>query len=130
MVDRLLTNIMVGDLKASRDFYCNLLDLKVHFDSDWFVILTSQEGVKFELGLIGRDSELIPESQRGTPAGLYLTFVVANADDTYRQALAQGCAIVQEPHDTFYGQRRFLVLDLDGLMVDISSPAAAPPQEG
>lgn len=130
MVDRLLTNIMVGDLKASRNFYCNLLDLKVHFDSDWYVILTSPEGLRFELGLIDRSNDLIPDGQRGTPAGLYLTFVVADADGAYERALEQGCTIVQEPHDTFYGQRRFLALDPDGLMIDISAPTAAPPQEG
>ena len=130
MVDRLLTNIMVQDLKASRDFYTGLLDLKTHFESDWYVILTSPEGLRFELGLIDRNSDLIPASQRATPAGLYLTFVVADADAAFQRAVARGCAVLQEPRDEFYGQRRFLLLDPDGLLIDVSAPTAPPPQAG
>ncbi|NIA70853.1 hypothetical protein HBA54_19830 [Pelagibius litoralis] len=129
MVDRLLTNIMVTDLQTSRDFYTALLDLKVHFDSDWYVILTDRAAQSFELGLIGRDDDLIPAEQRGSPAGLYLTFVVADADAIYQRALTQDCRIVKAPHDTFYGQRRFLALDPDGLMIDVSAPTAPPPSE-
>lgn len=128
MVDRLLTNIMVGDLQASRDFYVGLLDLKIHFESDWYVILTGPEGLAFELGLIDRNSELIPEGQRGQPAGLYLTFVVGDCDAAHRRAVEQGCRILQRPRDEFYGQRRFLALDPDGLMIDVSAPTAPPPQ--
>ena len=130
MVDRLLTNIMVGDLQTSRDFYTGLLDLKVHFESDWYVILTSAEGLAFELGLIDRNSELIPKDQRGQPAGLYLTFVVGDCDAVHQRALERGCRILQEPRDEFYGQRRFLALVPDGLMIDVSAPTAPPPQGG
>ncbi len=128
MVDRLLTNIMVQNLKASRDFYVSLLDLKVHFDSDWYVILTDPAAERFELGLIEESNDLIPADLRGRPSGLYLTFVVADADAAFERARQQGCRIVQEPQDTFYGQRRFITVDPDGLMVDISAPTAAPPQ--
>ena len=125
MVDRLLTNIMVADLKASRAFYVGLLDLEVHFDSDWFVILTDPAAQRFELGLIDRSSDLIPASQRRAPGGTYLTFVVDDADAAYRRALGLGCDILQPPRDEFYGQRRFLTADPDGLMIDVSSPSAA-----
>ncbi len=128
MADRLLTNIMVENLGSSADFYARLLELKRHFESDWYVILTDKAAQSFELGLIERNSALIPASQRGKPAGTYLTFVVADADTVYQRALEQGCEILQEPRDEFYGQRRFLTLDPDGLMIDISSPTASPPQ--
>lgn len=128
MADRLLTNIMVENLGASADFYVGLLDLKRHFESDWYVILTDQAAQNFELGLIERNSALIPESHRGKPAGAYLTFVVPDADAVYQRALEQGCEILQKPRDEFYGQRRFLTRDPDGLMIDVSSPTAPPPQ--
>ena len=129
MVDRLLTNIMDGDLQVSRDFYVGLMDLKLHFESDWYVILTDREARRFELGLIDRGSDLIPADRQARPAGAYLTFVVPDADAVYRRALDRNCEILQAPRDEFYGQRRFLTLDPDGLMIDISAPTAPPPQE-
>jgi PhnB protein len=46
------------------------------------------------------------------PAFLYV--YVADADATYRQALAAGATSVEEPRDTPYGDRRATVRDLAG----------------
>ncbi len=51
-----------------------------------------------------------------------LLFVVDNVDKTYEKALKMKTVIVQEPHNEFYGQRRFLVKDPDGCLIDICSP--------
>jgi len=52
----------------------------------------------------------------------YVTFVVPHVDELYEKARAMGATLVQEPRNEFYGQRRFLVLDPAGCLVDICSP--------
>ncbi|XWN32538.1 MAG: VOC family protein [Devosia sp.] len=122
MVERLLTNIMSDDVAATRDFYVTVLGLSVHFDSDWFVILTPNDGARFELGIISKGSDVVPEAFRAAPQGVYLTFVVADVDEAAQRIKSAGIALVEPPTDTFYGQRRLLVQDPNGLLVDISSP--------
>ncbi|MEM8856266.1 MAG: VOC family protein [Pseudomonadota bacterium] len=122
MVDRFLTNIMTEDVAATRDFYVTALGLSVHFDSDWYVILTPQDGPRFELGIISKGSDVVPEAFRALPQGVYLTFVVADVDEAAARIQNAGIALVEPPTDTFYGQRRLLVQDPNGLLVDISSP--------
>jgi len=120
-INRLLTNICSDDLSTSKNFYTKLFDLEVDYDSDWFVHLTSKEK-RLELGIIDRTHKLVPEAYQKKPTGLYLTFVVDDADELYTTAINEGFETVEEPSDTFYGQRRFLVKDPDGTLLDVSSP--------
>ena len=119
---RLLTNICSADLKKSKDFYVDLLDFKVKFDSDWYVQLCSPEDSEIEYGIIQRDHELVPKEYQNTPNGMYVTFVVENVDVIYEKALKMGIDIIQEPSNEFYGQRRFLTKDPNGCLIDICSP--------
>ena len=119
---RILTNICSDRLVESRDFYVVLLGFTVKYDSDWYVQLASSENPEFELGIIRRDHELVPYDHQTNPSGVYITFVVTNVDQVYRQALAMGLSIVQPPRNEFYGQRRFLTVDPNGCLIDICSP--------
>lgn len=119
---RILTNICSDDLQKSKDFYVELLGFKVKFDSDWYVQLCSPTDSDIEYGIIQRDHELVPEEFQNVPTGMYVTFVVEDVDVTYQKALEMNIAIVQEPRNEFYGQRRFLVKDPNGCLIDICSP--------
>lgn len=119
---RILTNVCADDLAASRDFYVNLLGFKVNYDSDWYVQLQGPDAPGSEFGLIKRTHELVPPSFQTAPSGVYVTFVVPDVDASYTKALALGAKIVQEPRNEFYGQRRFLLLDPSGCLLDICSP--------
>jgi uncharacterized glyoxalase superfamily protein PhnB len=55
---------------------------------------------------------------------MYITFVVADVDQIYRKAKTLNLEILQEPKDEFYGQRRFLIADPNGCLLDICSPIA------
>ena len=115
-----MTNICSDQLQKSKAFYTTLFDLEVNFDSDWFVQLRSKDK-GFELGIIDRTHEMVPASFQQHPAGFYLTFVVESADAIFQLAEEKGFEIVQAPTDTFYGQRRLLLKDPDGTLVDVSS---------
>tara|TARA_A100000171_G_scaffold51670_1_gene66711 strand:- start:7654 stop:8022 length:369 start_codon:yes stop_codon:yes gene_type:complete len=116
-----MTNICSDNLAASRDFYTKLFDFKVDFDSDWFVHLISKNK-NLELGIIDRTNEIVPKDFQNNPQGFYVTFVVDNADEIFRIAESEKFEIISEPKDTFYGQRRLLLKDPNGTLVDISSP--------
>ncbi len=119
---RILTNICSDDLTASRDFYVNLLGLKVKYDSDWYVQLCLPENQDVEYGIIQREHALVPTDYQNKPNGMYVTFVVPDVDATYHKAMAMNLPIVQEPRNEFYGQRRFLTRDPNGCLVDVCSP--------
>ncbi|WP_260311395.1 VOC family protein [Roseivirga seohaensis] len=116
-----MTNICSDNLAASRDFYTKLFDFKVDFDSDWFVHLISKNK-NLELGIIDRTNEIVPKDFQNNPQGFYVTFVVDNVDEIFRIAESEKFEIISEPRDMFYGQRRLLLKDPNGTLVDISSP--------
>ncbi|MEM6719459.1 MAG: VOC family protein [Bacteroidota bacterium] len=120
-ISRMMTNICSDRLAESKAFYTKLLNLKVAYDSDWFVQLASEDS-KFELGIIDRASEIVPKDFQQLPQGFYLTFVVDDVDAVFEIAQVENMEIVSEPTDTFYGQRRLLLKDPNGALVDISAP--------
>ncbi len=121
MLNRFMTNLCSDHLVASKAFYTTLFGLKVNFDSDWFIQL-QDEKTGLELGLILRTSEIVPTDYQHNPQGFYLTFVVEDVEPYYLRAQQAGFTIIQAPHDTFYGQRRLLLRDPDGTLVDVSAP--------
>ena len=119
---RILTNICSDNLPESKQFYIELLGFNVKYDSDWYVQLCSPEDPDIEYGIIQRDHELVPETYRNSPNGMYVTFVVEDVDATYKKAMDMNLEILQEPRNEFYGQRRFLTKDPNGCLIDICSP--------
>ena len=119
---RILTNICADDLAASRDFYVQLLGFEINYDSDWYVQLQGPMPAALEFGIIKRTNDLVPKEFQTKPSGMYVTFVVQNVDELYERAQAMGARVIQEPRNEFYGQRRFLVLDPAGCLVDVCSP--------
>ena len=120
-INRIMTNICSDDLVKSRDFYTKLFDFNVDYDSNWFVHLISKDK-KLELGIIERTNEIVPNHFQNNPQGFYVTFVVDNADEIFEVAKTEKFEIINEPTDTSYGQRRLLLKDPNGTLVDVSSP--------
>ena len=121
-IRRILTNICADDLAASRDFYVQLLGFEINYDSDWYVQLRGPKPENLELGIIKRTHELVPKAFQTAPSGMYVTFVVPYVDQVYERAQAMGARVIQPPRNEFYGQRRFLVLDPAGCLIDVCSP--------
>mgnify|MGYP000424140936 CR=1 FL=1 len=121
VLNRILTNICSDNLSETKDFYTVLFDFKVDYDSDWFIHLISKEN-NLELGIILISHELVPADFQNKPQGFYITFVVESADEIFAIAEKEEYEIVSKPQDTFYGQRRLLLKDPSGTLVDASSP--------
>jgi len=120
-INRIMTNICSDQLSESKHFYTTLFDLDVNYDSDWFIHLISKDK-HLELGIIDRSNEIVPTEFQHQPQGFYITFVVESADDIFEIAESEKFKVVQKPTDTMYGQRRLLLQDPNGTLVDISSP--------
>ena len=119
---RLLNNICSDDLPASKAFYTDLFDFNVNYDSEWFVHLISAAN-QLEIGIIQWNHELIPAAnQYRHPQATYLSFVVQDVDEMYEQLIMRDIPIIEPPQETFYGQKRLLTQDPNGLLIDISSP--------
>lgn len=121
-IRRTMYNIAADDLGAARDFYRTLFDMDTIYESDWYIVLVPVEGPRFELGIIARNSEVTPTPATRPHGGGYLTFVVDEVLVAFEQAKAMGAEIIEPPTDLFYGQRRMLMRDPAGTIVDVSSP--------
>ena len=118
---RCFVNLLSDDLGRLRDWYVDLFGWRVDFDSDWFVHLQAPANDDVELGILRRDHEIVPEELRDARAGVIVTIVVDDVDDLHARAVAGGADVVEAPRDLFYGQRRMLLRDPDGTIVDASS---------
>jgi predicted enzyme related to lactoylglutathione lyase len=119
----MMTNLFTHDLNASRNLFEKLLNFEVEFESDWFISLNAPAD-SGKLGLMQRKSEFIPDADQRSPQGVMITVVVDDVEATHAQAQAMKLDIVETPRDLPYGQRRMLLRDPSGALVDISSPTA------
>ena len=118
---RLFPVIHSQKLEESKHFYCQLLGFRVEFDSDWFVNLVGGANGEFELGIQQFDHELIPEAFRTTARGLSLALEVEDVDGTYLKFRDRE-DLVSHITDEEYGQRHFMCVDPNGVLVDIGMP--------
>jgi len=122
---RCFTNILSSSVGETARFYEQIFGMKRKFDSDWFVVLTHDAIESLEVGILMRDHKVVPDSVRKSPSGVMITFVVDDCDTIYRKAVELGAQIIEAPKDMLYGQRRMLLLDPDGTVVDVSSPVGS-----
>jgi catechol 2,3-dioxygenase-like lactoylglutathione lyase family enzyme len=115
-------NIVTDDVARLRDFYTALLAFEPIYESDWYIVLVPRDGPRFELGIIKRSSDVTPLAATKPSGGGYLTFVVEEVLVAFQQAKAMNAEIIEPPVDTTYGQRRMLLRDPAGTVLDISSP--------
>ncbi|MEO1173007.1 MAG: VOC family protein, partial [Myxococcota bacterium] len=66
-------------------------------------------------------------ADRNPPAGTLVTIVVEDVDALHATAAERDIPIVEPPRNLFYGQRRMLLRDPAGTLVDVSSEC--PPSE-
>ncbi|GAB5549118.1 MAG: hypothetical protein SangKO_088780 [Sandaracinaceae bacterium] len=121
-IHRVFASVFTDDLEASRRFWVELLGFTVSFQSNWFVHLAAPDEAALELGLLLRSHETIPKPYRDVPRGGLITVVVDDVDVLHERAQARGVRVVEAPRDMFYGQRRMLLEDPAGQLVDVSAP--------
>ncbi|MCF4099872.1 VOC family protein [Maritalea mediterranea] len=116
--------MLAQDVEASASFYTNILDLKRHFDSDWFIILTPKEGPVIELAILDANNPIVPDGMANKVTGGILNFVVEDVHVAHEAAQKIGAKIISPPTAMPYGQERMLIEDPNGQMIDVSSHTA------
>jgi PhnB protein len=127
-IRRAFVCIFSNCLAETRDFYVSLFGWRVGFDSDWFVHLQATDNASIELGIVRRDHEIVPQAFAAAPTGVMVTLVVPDVDDVHRLVLERGIDVVEAPRNLFYGQRRMLLRDPNGTLVDVSSECPPAPE--
>ena len=127
MVERMFNNVVCDDPATTARWYCDLFGFVVAFESDWFVHLQDPARTSLELGLLARGHSVVAEPARQQPVGGITTIVVDDVDVIHQRAIELGATVDEEPTDLFYGQRRMVLTDPAGQLVDVSSPCPPDP---
>lgn len=114
--------IMTADVEGTTAFYKRHFRFEALFTTDWYVHLQSTLDDRVTLAVLDGNHHTIPDSGRGTVAGLLLNFEVEDPDALYAEFQAAGLPILLALRDEAFGQRHFITADPNGVLIDIIKP--------
>ena len=122
-VIRIVPNLSSEAFVASRDFYAAMFDLVVSVElDDWYLQLMPESDPRLNIGFVKPDHELFADRPASSGTyGVVLTIHVDDVDEVYERAKRLGAEIAAEIRDEEYGQRHFLVVDPNGLVLNVMS---------
>jgi catechol 2,3-dioxygenase-like lactoylglutathione lyase family enzyme len=114
-------HVVVTDrIQESRDFYVAWFGFTVAFEADWFVLLVNDAAKPFTLAFMARDHPSSPPSPAPHDGnGSFLTFQVDDARAEFARLVAAGVRCELRLTDEPWGQRRFGVIDPNGMWIDV-----------
>lgn len=115
----LFPDICTDHLTASRDFYVLLFDFTVIFEIDWYIQLQSPQDKNLQIAFVAREHSSVPQTYQQTPQGVIITVEVSNANKVHEKAKALKLTFAQEIRNEDWGQRHFMLVDPNNLLVDI-----------
>ncbi|MBT2493022.1 VOC family protein [Streptomyces sp. ISL-96] len=117
--------IGTAKLQESRDFYTRLLGFEATFEADWYVSLRRPGDPAYELALLDHTHPTIPDGYRVPAQGLLLNFEVEDVDAEWdRLVIRERLHPVLELRSEEFGQRHFIVVDPNGVLIDVITPIA------
>ncbi len=117
MPEKVVPMIHVPDVRATVDWY-TLIGFKAvrHNEEDgeinWALLSFGNSELMLNAG--GK-----PSADQRREIDLYVH--AENVDDLYRR-LKDRVQVVEDPHDTFYGMREFIIRDINGFWVSFGQP--------
>lgn len=121
-MNALFPDLPSARLPESRDFYAALLGMEVAFESDWYLLLHDPRRPRLQLAFVAHDHESVPAAFREPARGVLVTAEVDDVDAVHARAREMGAQIAQELRDEEFGQRHFMAVDPNGLLVDVYQP--------
>jgi uncharacterized glyoxalase superfamily protein PhnB len=124
---RIVPNVSSESFGACRDFYVDLFDLVVSVElDDWYLQLMSPDEPTVNIGFVKPGHELFADRTASDDgcSSLVLTIHVDDVDEAYARAQRRGAEIVTGIRDEHHGQRHFLVVDPNGLLLNVMSAVA------
>jgi len=119
-VTRLLPNICTDRMAETRDFYVDLLGFVVRFEHlGWYIQVSSATNPQLQIGIVRRDHEFTPKPFQQPAQGVILSVQVDDVDAAYAAVVKRGLRIADALRDEAFGMRHFMVVDTNGLLVNI-----------
>jgi uncharacterized glyoxalase superfamily protein PhnB len=110
----------VSHLKQSREFFVRSFGLRVVFEASWVVMLSHTEVGSISIGLMSSDHPSRPPGPETFDGpGMLLTLQVDDARALHTHLASEGVPITYPLTDAPWGQRRFMVTDPSGIVVDV-----------
>lgn len=108
------------DLTITKQFYEKWFNLKPVFESGFFMLLASEDNSR-SIGFLSEEHPSSPPSMpaMNTQAGVFLTLQVEDARADFDRLKKAGLEISYELRDEPWGQRRFGVVDPNGMYIDV-----------
>lgn len=114
--------MLTENVEATKAFYVKHFRFKVSFDAEWYCHLQSSEGPGVNIAILKGDHETIPIEGQGTVNGLILNFEVEDVDIEFRRVKDAGLPILKSLTDEAFGQRHFITVDPNGVLLDVIKP--------
>jgi catechol 2,3-dioxygenase-like lactoylglutathione lyase family enzyme len=113
--------VFVHDLSKTAEFYTRTLGLDVLFESDFFLLLALPGEARGAIAFVLEDHPTAPPNGPAVTPGSssFLTLQVTDASVAYEQLVRSGVALEYQIRDEPWGQRRFGLVDPNGLYVDV-----------
>jgi catechol 2,3-dioxygenase-like lactoylglutathione lyase family enzyme len=118
-VKSLFPDICSDALTESKRFYSALFGFKPVFEIDWYVQLQSPEDESLQIAFVKRDHASVPRRFQQAPRGVVVTIETDEVDPVYARAKEMGLEFAQDLRDEVWGQRHFMTVDPNGLLVDV-----------
>jgi len=108
------------DLRTSKEFYGKWFNLQPAFESSFFILLISEDGSR-SVGFLNEEHPSSPPNNpaMNAQAGVFLTLQVEDAKASFEALKKAGLNFYYELKDEPWGQRRFGVLDPNGMYIDV-----------
>ncbi len=116
--------LQVADVAATQAFFQKHFDFEPAFESDWYVHLQSKHSPSTNITLLDAQHDTIPAASRGLSQRVILSFEVDDVDAVHADCAANGMTIVQPLQDEPHGQRHFIGIDPNGILIDVIMPIA------
>jgi uncharacterized glyoxalase superfamily protein PhnB len=120
--------LMVANVAAARRCYVDLFDFEAVYDSGWYVSLVHQARPDLQLAFVARDHDSVPPDHRRQATGLLLNWEVADASAEWERLRECGLEVALTLRDEPFGQRHFMLVDPNGLLIDVIEYIPAAPE--
>ena len=112
--------VTVTALEESRDFFVKFFGMSLVFEASWVVMLARKEGGHIVLGLMAADHPSNPPGPETFGGrGMILTWQVEDAAKAFADAQKLGAPVAYGLAEEPWGQRRFVLRDPSGILVDV-----------
>ena len=118
-IDQIYTVFITNKLDESVKFYESYFGFTKLFESTFFVLLQSQGNQQCLAFMDEQHPTAPPTPARFNGKGSFLTLEVSDAAKLFSEIKNQGLKIDYELKDEAWGQRRFGIVDPNGLWVDV-----------